>query len=193
MDNSQEKNERIQVQLQELKEGIEAARKKLKADKAKQKVEFNKSVDEAAAMLKKFNAETMDRLENELEELSKQPDISAKMIEAQENENNAVVMGDIEAAKENVRIAKEYSDSKWNSALLQAQMNVNEIKARRAQRLEEMDKTDRAAYINYLLDYADDCETMAESFMLEAQLALAEAVNEIQDYQKEYGEPVSVS
>ena len=188
MEITKEQKERFQEQLKELKEGIEIARNKLNDDKATQQMEFNKSVDEAAAMLKDYNTKAIDRLEGELEELSKQADVAAKMAEAQTNEVNADVMGDIEAAKENVRIAKEYSEGAWNTALLKAQMNINELKARKAQRLEEMDKADRAEYINNLLDYADDCQRMAEAFMLESELALAEAVAEIDSYEKEYGE-----
>ena len=51
-----------------------------------------------------------------------------------------------------------------------------------------MDRADRSEYISYLLDYADDCEAMAESFLLEAEIAVKEALREVEACEKEYGE-----
>ena len=114
------------------------------------------------------------------------------ILEIQMKEDAPEAMGDLEAVKENVRLAKDYSEGKRNASLLKAQMTLNEIKAARAERLAEMDKTDRAGYIASLLDYADDCDEIAESYLLEAQLALTEAVDEMNAYEKEYGEDISV-
>ena len=65
---------------------------------------------------------------------------------------------------------------------------LTDAEQRRLEQFEAMDKADRSEYISYLLDYADDCEVMAESFLLEAELAVKEALREIEDYEKEYGE-----
>lgn len=185
---TEEKKARLQEQMNELKEGIAAARGKMQADAEKQYEEFRKSLEEAAERAEAENKKAVARMEKELEELSKDPEIAAKMEAAVNDENNAEIMGDLEAAKENMRLAQEYNEGKWNTALLKAQMNVNAIKARRAEQFEAMDKADRSEYISYLLDYADDCEVMAESFLLEAELAVKEALREIDDYEKEYGE-----
>ena len=185
---TEEKKARLQEQMNELKEGIAAARGKMQADAEKQYEEFRKSLEEAAERAEAENKKAVARMEKELEELSKDPEIAAKMEVAVNDENNAEIMGDLEAAKENMRLAQEYNEGKWNTALLKAQMNVNAIKARRAEQFEAMDKADRSEYISYLLDYADDCEVMAESFLLEAELAVKEALREIDDYEKEYGE-----
>lgn len=185
---SPEKQERLQEQLKELKEGIAIARGKVKEDADKQKAEVYKSVDEAAAKVSDFNTKTIDRVESDLHELSRNADVCKMVAEIQIDEDTREAKGDLEAARENVRIAKEYKEGKRNSALLKARMSINEIKARRAERLTEMDKEDRALYVGYLLDYAEDCQNMAEAFMLEAELALSEAISEIDAYEKDYGE-----
>ena len=185
---SPEKQEALKEQLKELKEGIAIARGKVKEDADKQKAEVFKSVDEAAAKVNDFNTKAIDRVESDLHAFSNDVEVCNMVAKIQLEEDAKEAKGDLEAAKENVRIAKEYKEGKRNTALLKAQMTVNEIKARKAERLTEMDKEDRAFYIANLLDYAEDCQYMAEAFMLEAELALAEAIDEINAYEKEYGE-----
>ena len=187
-----EQQERLQEQLKELKEGIAVARGRLQADSAKQQAAFSQSAEEVKTKIRDYNAKTADRIETELNTLSRDADVARMILEIQMKEDAPEAMGDLEAVKENVRLAKDYSEGKRNASLLKAQMTLNEIKAARAERLAEMDKTDRAGYIASLLDYADDCDEIAESYLLEAQLALTEAVDEMNAYEKEYGEDISV-
>ena len=142
-----EQQERLQEQLKELKEGIAVARGRLQADSAKQQAAFNQSAEEVKTKNRDYNAKTADRIETELNTLSRDADVARMILEIQMKEDAPEAMGDLEAVKENVRLAKDYSEGKRNASLLKAQMTLNEIKAARAERLAEMDKTDRAGYI----------------------------------------------
>ena len=185
-----EKKEQLQCQLKDLQERISSVRSMIRSDAGEQEKELSASVDEANARIKAFNEKTISRLEDEINEFSRNADVARMVLEIQAKEDTADLRGDLEAAKENVTLAKEYGDGKRNAALLKAQMDVNEYKARLAEHLAEMDKEDRAFYINNLLDYADDCSQLAEAYLLEADLALAEANAEIDSYEKDYGESV---
>ena len=185
-----EKKEQLQCQLKDLQERISSVRSMIRSDAGEQEKELSASVDEANARIKAFNEKTISRLEDEINEFSRNADVARMVLEIQAKEDTADLRGDLEAAKENVTLAKEYDDGKRNAALLKAQMDVNEYKARLAEHLAEMDKEDRAFYINNLLDYADDCSQLAEAYLLEADLALTEVYAEIDSYEKDYGESV---
>ena len=96
--------------------------------------------------------------------------------------------GGLNAAKENARIAKERRRSKLNSARLKAQMTVNAVKEKIADRNEAKSKEMQEQYIVDLIDYADSCQQLAFAMALEAELTTLEAAAEISAYIEKYGE-----
>ena len=167
--------------LKELREGIEIARGKVEEETEKTAGEIENSLND-------LNQKAAQRLEGELYKLSQDPEVAAKMEAAQAQAENSEVMGDIAAAEENIRLAQESAEAKINSALLQAQMTVNELKAKKAELEKQEDKESRARYINNLISYAKDCEELAENFRIEADLAYKEAEDEKASYAKDFGE-----
>ena len=167
---------RAKERMTELKEGIEIAENAVKSDRDRKMQEVDNKLYDLNVRLNQYDQKVIAEMNREIEEYNKACDAL-----------EADVKGDIAAAEENLRIVKEKQDSKLNSARLKAQMNVHAIKARRIERLENMDKAAWNSYIAYLLDYAEDCQTIAEAYALEAELAIYEAVAEIEEYEKAYG------
>jgi len=96
--------------------------------------------------------------------------------------------GDINANSENARLAAERSKGKFNSALLKAQMTVESAKQAIADAKEAHDKAQQEARISDLLDYADQCETLAMMLIAESNLALLEAAAEVVKYDEKYNQ-----
>jgi F0F1-type ATP synthase membrane subunit b/b' len=102
-------------------------------------------------------------------------------------DNIAAVDGAINAAEENSRLAREQYESKLNSTLLKAQMNVEAAKAKVDAQKEAVDKVAMEKRINDLLDYADGCQQLSLVYAMEAELAILEACDEIEAFDAKYG------
>lgn len=99
----------------------------------------------------------------------------------------ATVKGDVVAGAENAKLAAQESKSKFNSALLKAQMTLESAKAAIAEKKEERNMIAQENRIFDLLDYADNCQAAALAMTIEANLALLEAAAEVADYREKYG------
>ena len=96
----------------------------------------------------------------------------------------STVKGNVAAFRENVRIAEEEKESKFRSAILKAQMTVEEkIKEHR----ETKDKRIFEAYIDDQLNYIFENFEAASYLVSNAQLALLETAEAIDEFEAKYG------
>ena len=102
------------------------------------------------------------------------------------NDRISTAKGDVVAFQERVRIAGEEERSKFSSALLKAQMTVEE-KIR--QRKGKKDKKLFEAYIDDQINYIYENFEAASYLISNAQLAILETVEAIDEYNAKYGEP----
>ena len=108
-------------------------------------------------------------------------------VEAGTQESYNTVQGEINAVKENMRLAGERSEEKRNAVLLRAQMSVENAKDKVAERKEALDKAGQEAWIMDLLDYADRCQEYACAWAMEAEYTMIQVADEIKDYNEKYG------
>ena len=114
-------------------------------------------------------------------------DEAAGKLQAKIDDSLATVEGDVNAAEENQRLAKERYDSKLNATRLKVQMHKEEVKNRIESKKTELDKAAQEELIMDLLDYADDCQMIAYAYAMEAEMAIMDACDEIADYEAKYG------
>ena len=114
-------------------------------------------------------------------------DAAAEKLQAKVDDDLATIEGDINAAEENVRLAKERKNSKLNATRLKLQMHQEEVKNRIEAKKTAIDKDAQEELIMDLLDYADDCQQIAYSYVMEAELAILDACDEIEEYEAKYG------
>ena len=114
-------------------------------------------------------------------------DAAAEKLQAKVDDDLATIEGDINAAEENVRLAKERKNSKLNATRLKLQMHQEEVKNRIEAKKTAIDKAAQEELIMDLLDYADDCQQIAYSYVMEAELAILDACDEIEEYEAKYG------
>ena len=181
--NYQERLEKYEERKKLLKEGIAIAADAVKKDRQAADYRMETKLDDFNERLDAYDAKAISKMNKDLEEYNRKCDA----MDAKIDDDLKTIEGDFVAAEENLRIAKEKHDSKLNTARLKAQMNIHAAKARRIERLENMDKAAWQNYINYLFDYAEDCQDIAEAYALEAELAIYEAMLEIAEYEKTYG------
>lgn len=91
------------------------------------------------------------------------------------------------AAKENARIISERGKSKFSSALIKAQMELNVAKENIAEKKEARDKEKLSKYIDDELEYAESSLQLAFLAAQEAKLAFLEAVAAQKEYDEKYG------
>lgn len=91
-------------------------------------------------------------------------------------------------AKENARIISERGKSKFSSALIKAQMELNVAKENIAEKKEARDKEKLSKYIDDELEYAESSLQLAFLAAQEAKLAFLEAVAAQKEYDEKYGE-----
>ena len=90
-------------------------------------------------------------------------------------------------AKENARIISERGKSKFSSALIKAQMELNVAKENIAEKKEARDKEKLSKYIDDELEYAESSLQLAFLAAQEAKLAFLEAVAAQKEYDEKYG------
>lgn len=91
------------------------------------------------------------------------------------------------AAKENARIISERGKSKFSSALIKSQMELNVAKENIAEKKEARDKEKLSKYIDDELEYAESSLQLAFLAAQEAKLAFLEAVAAQKEYDEKYG------
>lgn len=131
---------------------------------------MQKEVEADAAAMGEAMKEIDEKIDAKIAEDAKKYDEAGEKLMAKVDDELATVEGDINAAAENRRIAKERSDSKLNATRLKVQMHQEEVKNKIAAKKIELDKAAQEELIMDLLDYADDCQYIAYSYAMEAEL-----------------------
>ena len=119
--------------------------------------------------------------------------IAAMLTKDETEKKIADSKGNLVAAQENVRIASERRQSKFNSEMIKAQMTMDAAKKAIADKKEAVDKVKRASRIDDLITYAECCEAMAVQMLIEADIAMLTAAAEAADYVDTYGEEAELS
>ncbi len=143
----------------------------------------NAKADEIDAKVEELDA----KIAAKAEKIDAALDSADEKIDAKVNEGLDAIEGDYYAAKEDIRLAKERYDSKLNAIRLKVQMHKEEVKADIDAKKTAIDKAAQEDLIVALLDYADDCQMIALSYAMEAELAILDACDEIEDYNAKYG------
>ena len=128
-----------------------------------------------------------DKIDAKIADSAKKYDDAAENLMAKVDDSLATAEGNVNAAEENSRLAKERYNSKLNATRLKVQMHQEEVKNRIESKKTELDKAAQEELIMDLLDYADDCQMVAYSYAMEAELATMDACDEIADYEAKYG------
>ena len=128
-----------------------------------------------------------DKIDAKIADSAKKYDDAAEKLMAKVDDSLATAEGNVNAAEENSRLAKERYNSKLNATRLKVQMHQEEVKNRIESKKTELDKAAQEELIMDLLDYADDCQMVAYSYAMEAELAIMDACDEIADYEAKYG------
>ena len=95
--------------------------------------------------------------------------------------------GNKSAAEEDLRIIKERNAGKLNAKRLELQMRQEAAKDKIEAHKTAIDKAAQEELIMELLDYADCCQSIAYAYAMEAELAILDACDEIEDYESKYG------
>lgn len=95
--------------------------------------------------------------------------------------------GNINVAKENLRLFSQRAKSKASSELLKAQMNIDVAKEELEAKKEAHDKAELEEYINDLAEYASVCVDLSMLAAEEAKLAIIKAVEKQNEYDEKYG------
>lgn len=148
------------------------------------KQDFQDPSDEIAAEIAKLDAaftldkETAENVANEATAIDEIQKGTAEQI--------ASAKGDIATADENARRARESRERKRDALQLRTQMKVNSAKEKIAARKEAKDKAEQEAFILDLLDYAESCYEMANSWLYEAEYTMMEATHEFYYYNERF-------
>ncbi len=141
-------------------------------------------------MAKKWDEKLAD-VSVKLDELSKKAATASEDAKAaRELRDEAIqnkisdVKGDVVALQENMRIDAEENKSKLRTAMLKAQMT---IRAKSEDHREARDKKLFEAYLDNQVDYIYDCFDMAAYLITNAELAILETLDAVDEYDKKYG------
>ncbi len=189
-----------QAKMDAFKAKMAASSEKAKAAHAMKKEEISAAIDSINADLDeldaslaedyaKYNAAVEEFDKAVAEDYAKLDAAMAERAEAKVADDVATIDGNINAAKENVRLAKERADSKIYAFKLKAQMKAEAIKDKLAAKRAERDKAAMELYIMDLLDYAESCQQVAFAAAIEADLTLLQAAEVATEYVEKYGEP----
>lgn len=114
----------------------------------------------------------------EIKGMYKKDEIEQKMKETR---------GNVESAKENVRLVHQRGKSKLSSELLKMQMHMEETKKKIEEKKETKNQEKLDKYIDERIEYAEDCVATAILAAKEAKLAFLEAVDAEMEYEEKYG------
>lgn len=189
-----------QAKMDAFKEKMAATAEKAKAAHAMKKEEIAAVIDEINADLDDLDAAlaedyaefdaAVDKLDAAVaEDYAKYDAAVAEAADAYTADRAATIEGNINAAEENLRLAKERRDSKIYALKLKAQMKAEALKQKIADRRAEKDKAAMEAYILDLLDYAEACQQVAFAAAIEADITLLEAAAVAAEYNEKFGEP----
>ena len=166
-----------QAKMESFKAKMAAAAEKAKAAHTMKKEEINAAIAE-------INAD-LDELD---EAIAEEFDEYNAAVNAQIDDQLATVEGDLAAAEENSRLAKERRNSKIFAIKLKAQMKAEALKEKIADKKAEREKAEMEDYILDLLDYAQYCQQIAFAAAVEADLTLLDAAAAAAEYVEKYGE-----
>ena len=96
----------------------------------------------------------------------------------------STVKGNVAAMQENARIAEEEREGKIKSALLKARMTV---KAKHEDHVNARDKRLLENYMDDTILYIMDCYDSAALIIADAQLAILEFADALQEYEERFG------
>ena len=188
-----------QAKMNAFKEKMAAATEKTKAAHKMRKEEIAQAIDAINADLDELDAAIVqDYQENKAavsQKLDQLSDAAASDLEALDEavdeeitDVEDTVKGDINAAKENARLADERRESKVNAIKINAQMRADALKAKIDARNDAKDKASMESYILDLLDYAECCQAVAYAAAMEADMALLEAAQTAVEYKERFGD-----
>jgi len=181
---TQAKMEELKAQLTESLDAAKAAREEKTStfvDKfnafASDPDAINKVFDNLDEKLANAISEGIDTVEDAITGAAEKIEDAAKTAE-----------GNYYAAQENLRIARENYESKLNSERLEVQMRLENLRSKIAEKKDSVDKAVQEEVITDLLCYAQDCQSMSLFYAQEADLAMKDAKDLIDDFNKKYGE-----
>ena len=181
---TQAKMDELKAKLAESLETAKAAREEKKEDFVDKFNDFASDPDALNKMFGKFDeklataiSEGIDNVEDAITGAGDKIEDAAKTAE-----------GDYYATQENMRIARENYESKLNSERLEVQMRMEAIRDKIAAKKDSVDKAVQEEVIVDLLCYAQDCQTLANFYAEEAELAMKDARGLIAQFTAKYGE-----
>lgn len=188
-----------QAKMDKFKAKMAATAEKAKAARALKKEEIAAAIDDINADLDELDAalaEDYAKYDAAVEQLdaavaedyAKFDAAVTETVDAYNEDKVATAKGNIVAAEENIRRAKERKDSKIYAFKLKAQMRAEAVKQKIAAKRAEKDKAGMERYIMDLLDYADCCQQVAFAAAVEADITLLQAADAAADYVEKYGE-----
>ncbi len=148
---------------------------------------MKKEAQADAAAISSAMDELNDKIDAKVDADMKKYDEKAEKLQAKVDDGLATADGNLNASIENNRLAKERYNGKLNATRLKVQMHQKEVKNRIEAKKTDLDKAAQEELIMDLLDYADDCQMVAYSYAMEAELAIMDACDEIADYEAKYG------
>ena len=179
-----EVSDKINAKLDEADAKLDAADEKIDAKVGEIDDKISAKLDKVDAKLDEVDAKIDAKLDADAEKC----DAAMEKIDAKINDDLDTIEGDYYAAGEDLRLAKERYDSKLNATRLKVQMHLEEVKNRIEAKKTELDKAAQEELIMDLLDYADDCQMIAYAYAMEAELAIIDACDQIEDYEAKYGD-----
>ena len=139
--------------------------------------------DEAGAALKKLDG----KIDAKIAEDTAKYDAAAEKLMNKIDDQLGTMEGNKSAAEEDLRIIKERNAGKLNAKRLELQMRQEAAKDKIEAHKTAIDKAAQEELIMELLDYADCCQSIAYAYAMEAELAILDACDEIEDYEAKYG------
>ena len=149
---------------------------------------MQKEIEADNAAMNKAMEDINNKIDAKVDADMKKYDEKAEKLQAKIDDGLATADGNLNASIENNRLAKERYDSKLNATRLKVQMHLEEVKNRIEAKKTELDKAAQEELIMDLLDYADDCQMIAYAYAMEAELAIIDACDQIEDYEAKYGD-----
>lgn len=187
--------------MDELKAKLDEAVDAAKAARQMRRDEFVADVEELDAALEELDAKVDAKVQAKAAEVDAKLTLDRAAAEYVANtptriektqegtaEQVANAKGHIAAVENNVELVKERRDEKRDSVKIHAQMSVDNAKAKVAAHKEAVDKAAMESYILDCLDYAEACQELAFAWALEAEYAVNDALEVIDEYNARYGE-----